>query len=76
VFVTIAAGVFFAALVGIGLYVLAVPENRLEVPVGGALQAEATGQAGETAPSETASGTTTMAEGAAEPEGKREEPKQ
>lgn len=38
VFVTIAAGVFFAGVVGIGLYVFAFPENRLEVPVGQALR--------------------------------------
>jgi len=40
VFVTIAAGICFAGVVGVGLYVLAFPENRLEVPVGRALQAE------------------------------------
>lgn len=41
VFVTIGAGIFFAGVVGIGLYVLAFPENRLEVPIGRALRAEA-----------------------------------
>ncbi|MHB9286984.1 hypothetical protein ACKVMT_08065 [Halobacteriales archaeon Cl-PHB] len=33
--VTIAAGVFFASVVGVSLYLLAFPENRVEVPIGG-----------------------------------------
>lgn len=34
VVVTIAAGIFFAGVVGVSLYFLAFPENRVEVPVG------------------------------------------
>jgi len=40
VFLTIATGVFFAGVVGAGLYVLAFPENRLVIPVGRARLAE------------------------------------
>jgi len=32
--VTIGAGILFAAIVGLSLYFLAFPENRVEVPVG------------------------------------------
>lgn len=38
VFVTIATGIFFAGIVGVGLYVLAFPENRLEIPIGRTLR--------------------------------------
>jgi len=41
VFVTVAAGVFFAGVGSVGLYVLAFPENRLELPTGRALRAVA-----------------------------------
>ena len=34
IFVTISAGIFFAAVVGVALYFLAFPENRVEIPVG------------------------------------------
>ena len=33
VIITIVAGIVFAAIVGVSLYFLAFPENRLEVPV-------------------------------------------
>ncbi len=32
--VTIAAGIFFAGVVGVSLYFLAFPENRVEIPLG------------------------------------------
>jgi hypothetical protein len=45
--VTIGAGIVFTAVVGVGLYYLAFPENRLEVPIGGAVLAGSV-DAGET----------------------------
>lgn len=45
--VTIGAGVFLAGVVGVALYVLAFPDNRLQVPVGDALRAEAASGRGE-----------------------------
>ncbi len=52
--VTIAAGIFFAGVVGVALYYLAFPENRVEVPVGGAvLSPTAGGEGGETGAEET-----------------------
>jgi hypothetical protein len=44
--VTIGTGVFLAGVVGVALYVLAFPENRLQVPVGDALRAEAEAASG------------------------------
>ena len=35
VLVTLVAGVFFAAVVGLSLYFLAFPENRVEIPIEG-----------------------------------------
>ena len=34
VFVTVAAGIFFAGVVGAALYLLAFPENRVKIPIG------------------------------------------
>lgn len=34
VFVTVSAGIFFAGVVGVALYFLAFPENRVEIPIG------------------------------------------
>lgn len=35
VVLTLAAGIFFAAVVGVSLYFLAFPENRVEIPIDG-----------------------------------------
>lgn len=35
VVITLAAGIFFAAVVGLSLYFLAFPENRVELPIDG-----------------------------------------
>lgn len=35
VLLTLGAGIFLSVVVGLGLYVLAFPENRVEIPVGG-----------------------------------------
>jgi hypothetical protein len=32
--ITIVGGIFFAAIVGVGLYLLAFPANRVDLPVG------------------------------------------
>lgn len=51
VLVTIVAGILFAAIVGVSLYFLAFPENRVEVPIQGVGS-----PAGDTAAAETGDG--------------------